>query len=498
MSKSVKLVGNQIKISKSNSQYTALKILLSPVNEDGFIEKLYEFGENGSILIDRGLAAFLPELGLTKEELDEPNDLSSQVQQEVNPEILPGFVLRSEQVLVIKRALSNKRGFISAATGSGKSLMICGVIKQIKESIGYYPDTLVLVPTSYLKDEMIKLMSKVGIEAKDYSEIRESGIKGIVVSHPKALNNDLDNGMKLDNIKVLIADESHHLKAQTWSRLVRACVNTNYILGFSASIIPSDRLPILKLTQLSIDEIKILGTAGNILIDIPPSYYSDKDVLAHPKVIIVNHRADEKVSVENDWYQLRKLRLESPNRTQKLSQIAAIFNSFGLKVLVLINTHEHGYQILDNLELLGLSEVSACSYGNYKFYQKVDSELITLPKTSMEDFKNNKLQILIGSSHVFEGVDIPSLDVVIMGVVGRSPRRIIQAVGRSLRKSKKGKYAYIVDFTDSGGGVLEYHTFLRKKVYKEQIGVGSNDIYDKVKLSELPVLINNLEHIEGE
>lgn len=494
----IEIKGNEVVVDPHHPQFGLLHMLLTKEDKKKeTIVKLYRLDENRNMRFDRGLLSVLPKLNIPQSELTGPNDISNLINdvEVVEDHILPGITLRPEQKLAVSRCLICRRGLIQAATGSGKTFMICAFIQELYNQLGYYPTTLVLVPTDYLMDQMIKVMNSVGIPATSYKSSRMK-LSGVTVAHPKSINNDMLSGLDLSGVKVLIGDEAHHTQSITWSYLFRNCVGANYILGFSASIVKSKRLPITKITQLSIQEAITIGATGNILLDIPTSFYRDKEVLATPRIIQIQHQAREYVSDEKNWHQIRKNRLESEARTRKIAQVAKIFNDHGLKVLILISTHEHGYRLLSYLAELGLADKSMCSYGSYQFYQYVDGEIEKLPKDSMSKFESGEVSILIGSSHVYEGADISNLDTVIMGVVGKSSRRVIQAVGRSLRKTKNGRYAYIVDFTDQGGGVLSYHTYQREQVYREQVGVSKEDIIRNVPVDKLSTVLSNLESIE--
>lgn len=494
----IKVVGNEVIVKRQHPKYSTLRMLLTKY-EDEIPQFLYKMNSHtGSIKFPKGLVPLLPDIGLTDKDIQGPTNISDQIDfiNSISDDILPGVKLRSDQVLTIFRALIARRGLIQAATGSGKTYMICGFLVSLYKQLGYYPNTIILVPTLYLVEQMIKVMRSFNIPAIEYSNTRKE-VRGVIVTHPQSIVNDLKSGMTLEDVDVLIGDEAHHAQAVTWSELFIKSVNANYILGFSASIIESKRLPITKITQLSYSEAKTIGCTGNILIDLPTSYYRDKGILATSKIIRIEHKASEPVTNERNWHQLRKCRLESDNRTRKMAQIAKIYHDRGLKTLILINTHDHGYRLLDMLDELGLSKVSMCSYGSSKFYQNIKGKRVNLPPDTMDKFNSGEFTIMVGSSHIYEGVDIQNLDAVILGVVGKSDRRIIQAVGRSLRKTKNGKYSYIIDFMDTSGGVLAYHSYRRYLIFKEQIGASPEDIFNKVPLSSLDTLLRNLEEIGG-
>lgn len=489
--------GTKLRVKSNHPHYSSIKFVLTIFDTDGTLKRLYEEDkESKDLIINRGLIPILEKMNaLSISEITDttPTDLIINEDIVIPKDLLNGIELRPEQELAIIRSLKNHRGLIQAATGAGKTYMICGILQFLKYKFGRYPNSIILVPTQYLMEEFQKSMEKLGIESKIYSDCRGE-LNGIVIAHPKSINNDLDKGLiDLKDIEVLIADESHHIAATTWMRLFLGSVNAQYVLGFSASIIDSRNLPIRKISDLNYDELRIVESTGDVLMDVPPSYYSDGTVLAKALVARIQYSVTEPIMDPKNWHQIRSQQLESDNRSMIVVNSAMCLHSYGLKVLILINTHEHGYRLLDMFNKVGLGNVTACSYGGNVFYQIINGERVKLSKDSMDKFKTGELQILIGSSHVYEGVDIPNLDAVIMAVVGKNNRRIIQGVGRSLRRTKNGKYSYVVDFTDNNSGVLQYHSDQRRQMYSNLIGVPENRIFDSITIDNFNNLLQNIE-----
>lgn len=91
------------------------------------------------------------------------------------------------------------------------------------------------------------------------------------------------------------------------------------------------------------------------------------------------------------------------------------------------------------------------------------------------------------------GIDIPSLDVIILPAIGKSERIQIQSCGRALRTSKTGNMAYIVDFNDFRDGVLNSQFNKRLSRYINIIGVKKEDIHYAISDEKLEQIYNNYE-----
>ena len=82
----------------------------------------------------------------------------------------------------------------------------------------------------------------------------------------------------------------------------------------------------------------------------------------------------------------------------------------------------------------------------------------------LEAFKRGDLKILISSSILDEGIDMPDVDVIIIASGGNSTIKALQRVGRGLRKGKTGEVT-VVDFGDAGHPLLLKHSLARMQSY---------------------------------
>lgn len=408
--------------------------------------------------------------------------------------LLPGYTLREDQVVAIIKALECRRGILQMATGSGKSLCIAGILKYLTDRLGYTPPSLLLEPTNYLVSEMCERMNSYGIPAEPFTKQSDLSQNRLYISHPSGLCNLLEkNPGALRSIRILIADEAHHEHSMTWSRIYDNCPQVEISLGFSAYLVESHKIDSMSYGLLSYCEAKAIGCTGPVLLNLDTSYYIRLGVLATPVLIRMANRASEPVSNERDWQELRLARLESPSRLKVICETAKAFDRRGFKTLVLSNTKKFATDILSRLATDGLSDRAVCSFGSGEY---VVSDSGGKLQSSRDDrykamFADGDISIMVCTSHMFEGADIPNLDVVILAEVGKKVRKIIQGVGRGLRKTKKGRYAYVVDFTDHEGGVLAYHSGLRMQYYKSLIGI--DKICDNVPADLLGDVVDALE-----
>lgn len=485
---------NKIIIDKSEEPiYSYLENNLTKFEEDHVLP-VYTYTEDG-LEFGRGLRFLLNDYLLNLDDLSK-DTLKYPVSYDFSlyENLLPGYKLREDQIVAIIKSLEAKRGILQMATGSGKSLCIAGVLKYLTQVLDYTPTSFLLEPTNYLVSEMCDRMNSYGVPAEKFSKDSDLSQQKLFISHPSGVCNVLDKNPKaLQFIKILIADEAHHEHSMTWSRIYDHCSQVEISLGFSAYLVENYKIDSMSYSFLSYCEAKAISCTGPVLLNLDTSYYIRLGILATPVLVRMFNPANEPVSNERDWQELRVTRLESAARLSLICETARTFSNKGFKTLILSNTKKFATDILSKLSLDGLSEKAVCSFGSGEY---VTSDKEGSLQSSYDDsykakFADGNISIMICTSHMFEGADIPNLDVVILAEVGKKVRKIIQGVGRGLRKTKKGRYAYVVDFTDHEGGVLGYHSALRMQYYKSLIGI--EKIYDNLTPKNLDIVLDKLE-----
>lgn len=290
----------------------------------------------------------------------------------------------------------------------------------------------------------------------------------------------------------VLVSNCHHLKCETWNQLNRMLSNVEYSLGFSALSIDKSEIYSKDIRQLSYSSSLIVGCSGPVIMHMEPSYYIDKKIIALPALLRIKHNVKLPVGFdESSWSSLMKEGVMSSDRSYKVAQISAMFSKYGRKSLILVSERSHAFLIGNFLSSLGVTKFGI-SFGagtgythdgvdeNYNVkYKDVNSFEV------LDMLKRGDINIVIGTQHVDEGVDISKLDSIVLAGGGKKDRRIIQRVGRVLRKSKTGKYAYIVDFTDESSRVLSRQSRERLKMYKNFVGIPEENIFDGISVENL-------------
>lgn len=470
------------------------------------ITKIYENYNNG-IIIPRGLLEFIKPYIVNSEIKDNQIkskffsvDFTKDDIENCKNILNSGFDLRPEQIIAIRKIMLCKRCIIQSATGSGKTEIMSGFLKMMNFKFGEYPTSLIVEPTVTLVNGTIKRLEKYGIPVSNYRELRNIEIGKANVCHPKSLINDLNkNPQLLSKINIIIGDEVHHMRSILFRSPSLNSSNIDYSIGLSASAISLEHIGKKFLTEYNGDELNIIGSCGPLVMNLKSGDLIDKGNLAKPVIIALDNPADEPIPDNEiaNWHRISKDCLQSDNRVNLVCESAKFFSDNNRKIMILVNTIEWSRKLLMKFKDIDpefcINNVRA-SYGGER-YEYIDrfGNFVDDNSDVLKDYSNNKYSVLIGTSHIYEGADVPNLDVLILAFGGKRERIVQQGIGRVLRKTKNGKFAYVIDFTDYKNIVLSKQFKIRAKMYKEIMNVPDKLFYKNVKLKDLPIIFKELE-----
>lgn len=523
---------NWIIVSNDDPSYEAMKDLLTIVEKDLVVKKEYDFNlkrmrstydtvtvpkylytvdKQLNLYIPFGLLHFVKHL-FKNSNVENCTDKSSPLYDtadivdniEKYRDILPGISLYDNQLECIKRIFQYKRGVIQAATGFGKTEIMCATIQIMKElNDGKYPTILVLEPTIELLKGIKQRFKKYKIPVNDYRETRMVMTGKVNLAHPKSLCNDLIKNKKaLEKIDVQFMDEVHHSGSKTWSTPAYHMPNLKYSIGLSATFISHYHVEGQYITDFNFEELKRIGSCGMIIMKVDGDELIENNQLAYPKLCILQNNADEFIDemvMDYNWQNVSKIRMQSDKRTKLIADAACVFAKYGYKVIILMNILDWGRRILTEIYNNGYGHLARNCFGG-QTYEKCNKKSGKIEKeynNVLKLFDKEKIKIIVGSSAIQEGIDLSKVDVCILAQGGKSDRTTLQSVGRALRRSKTGKYSYIIDFNDISDKMLNNQYRERMIKYKKVLGIDkSEDILKNCSIQQLEEKFKEWEEIK--
>lgn len=362
------------------------------------------------------------------------------------PPRLNGIELRDYQKEAIYDARDFRRGVIQGMPGSGKTVIMAGIYST------FSPDTnaLFICQTNDLFYQTYARMKEyfpkigVGRVGDSHFEIDEPVTIGMIQS----LKNMIDYPF-LSKYQLVNVDECHHISSFDGIYVsVLERVPAPYRFGFTATINPSAE------AQLACEAL--LGGGHH---KISTERLRELGVLAEPKLELHKLPKSETIRKAKNYKAVYQLGVVG-NRIRNRRIITRAWEAArqGETTLILVSQKEHGR----NLE-----SAAALHHPDLKV-RYIEGSTDTKTRLAVKKALTEKsLDCAITTTIWKEGVDLPSLNVVINAVGGKSEVACLQVLGRGLRTTADKTQVTFVDFFDPSHHYLVSHFGERLSLYFE-------------------------------
>ena len=355
------------------------------------------------------------------------------------------ILLRDDQVEVVNRFIENPQSLQEVATGAGKTIMTA-TLAQLCEPYGR---TVVIVPNKSLVEQTEEDFNLVGLDVGVYYGDRKELNKTHTICTWQSLN-ILDKKSKnseheiitlaefLDGVQCVIVDEVHMAKAAVLKNLLtQNFCNSAIRWGLTGTVPKADYESEIIFASIgpvvggiTAHELQELGVLSNLhvnvlqLIDLPEfkSYATELKYLVTDK--------------------------------ERMSYIASLIKEISEagNTLVLVNRIDTGNFLVENI--------------NESVF--ISGEVKT--KDRKEEYKEHAVsdkKITVATYGVAAvGINIPRIFNLVLLEPGKSFVRVIQSIGRGIRKAEDKDFVQIWDIT-STCKYAKRHLTERKKFYKE-------------------------------
>lgn len=385
---------------------------------------------------------------------------------------------RDYQVSAFAHALSEGRSLVISPTGSGKSLIIYMMVRWFLDN--HDEKILIVVPTTSLVEQLTK-------DFGDYSQ-QDEGFDYAVDVH-KIYSGKEKNAFSSRVVVttwqsaitlpkswflqygMVVGDEAHLFKAKSLNSIMNNLVNAQYRIGTTGTIDGS-----------VCNELVLIGNFGPIHRVITTKELMDSNTLASLKIkcLVLNHDDElKKIVSKMDYHKEIDAIVSHPGRNSFISKLACDQKG---NTLVLFNlVGKHGKPLFKQIQaLINTSEEQE----RKAFY--VSGEVNAMDRENIRGIvENEKNAIIVASSATFStGINIKNLHTIIFAAPTKSQIRVLQSIGRGLRKSDNGKGTTVFDISDN-------FSWKKKKNYTMQHAIDRIKIYDKegfeYKIYEIPM-----------
>jgi len=346
--------------------------------------------------------------------------------------------LKSYQKKACKVLLQYNIGVLSAATGSGKTVM--GLYVVFRRAI---PAIIIVHTKELLYQWAERIKTFLGIDA-GLVGAGKCDLNRITVALVQTLKNKKEI---LNGFSHLIVDECHLTPSTTFIDIVKT-FGGKYITGLSAT--PYRRDGLSKLIE---------WFCGPIRYEVPKEILQEEGHIANLEVKI-RETNFQSVS-EGEYSQLLSEIANDFMRNKLIIKDIRDQYSKGRVGLVLSDRKEHCKFLYDQLKLCD----AALLTGDTNIKER---------KRIVADVNSGKVKILIATGQLIgEGFDCEKLSVLFLTMPVKFKGRVFQYVGRILRPKKKNNAAIVFDYYDKNVRCLHAGFKSRIRVYNELKGENS-------------------------
>jgi superfamily II DNA or RNA helicase len=388
---------------------------------------------------------------------DETNTIEPQLLFDFIKGLNLPFEPRDYQFDAVMNGLMKKRGILLSPTGSGKSLIIYILARYFLEEF----DTkkiLVIVPTTSLVEQMHNDFKHYGYDEKLMHRIYSGKDKKtdapIIISTWQSIYKLPKDWFS--QFGMIVGDECHGFKSKSLMSIMNKCTEAAYRFGTTGTLDGA-------LTH----ELVLQGLFGKITNVTTTKSLQENDTLAQLEITRLTLEHDSQV---RKYWGKRKYQDEIDyivtyeKRNKFISNLA--LSQEGNTLVLFQFVEKHGQPLFNMIR-------DKADENRKVFY--VSGHVDTNDREQIRNItEKQKNAVIVASLGTFStGINIRNLHNIIFASPSKSQIRVLQSIGRGLRKSDNGKATKLFDLIDdlshlSYKNFALLHGFERLKIYKKE------------------------------
>lgn len=344
---------------------------------------------------------------------------------------------RDYQQKGILEAVKNKRGILEIATGGGKSLVVYSLIRFMMEDVDN--KVLLIVPSVSLVNQMYSDFENYGWGgiSKDVSKLYGATAKNIDLNK-KVLISTWQSIYKkgqsfFEKYDAVLCDETHLASGNSIQSVLKKCVNAEYRIGLTGTL-PDE----------PIDKFNIFGYIGTPLYTLTSDVLIKSGHLSDIRIVNmhIKYSSDDVSKVKGLTY-AEEVDFIIKHK-QRNSAIKYIIDSKHIKddenILILAQRISHINDIIAYLKK---------EYPNRKIV-KIDGATDGVERERLRSYVEGNDSVILVATYgtLSTGVSINRLHHVVFASFCKSKIRVIQSIGRGLRKHSSKSVMIVWDLVD--------------------------------------------------
>jgi len=339
------------------------------------------------------------------------------------------------QMEAILHAVERKRCLLLSPTGSGKSMIIYCLMRYYLEILPKHKKILIIVPTTGLVQQMISDFAEYSKNTKWKADRNCHGIhagkskqtaKRVVISTWQSIFREHKDWF--DQFSVVFGDECHQYRSQSLVALMTKLKDCPYRIGTTGT-----------LDSVYVHKLIIEGLFGPVYKVTSTKDLIDKNILSELKVecLCINHSDTDRAALKRRTYQEEIEWIVTDERRNKF--IVQLAEKLKGNTLILFNyVEKQGKPLFKMLE--------GSSKNIYFIYGKTETEMREQIRKIVDKDDNSIMVASYGTTST--GINIRNIHNIIFASPSKSVIRVLQSIGRGLRKSETKENVIIYDISD--------------------------------------------------
>ena len=347
-------------------------------------------------------------------------------------EIVPHpFQARMLELIELSRLRGYHRNLLVSATGTGKTVMAALDYQRLRQRLKRARLLFVAHRREILEQSLATFRHALRDAA--FGELWVGGARPTDYDHVfasiQSLNAASVTNLPPDHFDVVIIDEFHHAAAPSYAALLER-VTPRELLGLTATPERADGEPILQWFGGRIAAELRLWDAIDQHRLVPFAYYGIHDDTDYTQITWRRGRGYDPQELSNlvtgDQVLARRI-------IQSVTRVVADPDS--MRALGFCVSVAHAHFMADQFNKAGLTAKAVTGETPQDVRRR-----------ALEDLKHGRLHVLFSVDIFNEGVDIPSVDTLLLLRPTDSPTIFLQQLGRGLRKEEGKSLCTVLDF----------------------------------------------------
>jgi|TARA_B110000908_G_C10261869_1_gene459906 superfamily II DNA or RNA helicase len=372
---------------------------------------------------------------------------------------------RDYQLQALEHALSNKKSLLLSPTASGKSLIIYMAIRAFLDQSNR--NVLLIVPTTSLVEQMYSDFS-------DYSQYDEwsaeenchkiySGKEKYNMTQ-RVIITTWQSIYKMQtpwfqDYGFVIGDEAHNFKAKSLTAILEKCVNAEYRMGTTGT-----------LDGTQTHQLVLEGLFGPVHRVTSTKKLIDQGALSDLQVEVLLLKYQDEICrevVKKDYQAEMDFIVSYEPRNNFIANLALDLEGNSLVLFQYVGKHGKPLHTLIQEKLAQLPRERKL------FYVSGETDVDTREQIRELTEKQNDAIIVASMGTFSTGINIRNLHNIIFASPSKSQIRVLQSIGRGLRKSENGQATKVYDIADdlhwkSKKNYTLQHAAERIKIYAKE------------------------------